>query len=163
MCVEINKEDFYNENFIIDVYLLVTKNLNPFSLDRKLNDKNKHEMIYMFWKECIPQRFYQHICKEKNVFYLYGKNVLQPKISEIITQFLKESDENYTELRHNSLEYKSIFQYVYSNVFPEIYCCTERRGFDPKSTFHIMFKTYKDKKTIKSLGKNPQNYESVRN
>ena len=120
-------------------------------------------MIYTFWKECIPQRFYQHICKEKNVFYLYGKNVLQPKISEIITQFLKESDENYTELRHNSLEYKSIFQYVYSNVFPEIYCSTERRGFDPKSTFHIMFKTYKDKKTIKSLGKNPQNYESVRN
>ena len=120
-------------------------------------------MIYMFWKECIPQRFYQHICKEKNVFFLNGKNVLQPKISERITEFLKEADENYIELRHNSLEYKSIFQYVYSNVFPEIYCSTERRGFGPKSTFHIMFKTYKDKKTIKSLGKNPQNYESVRN
>ena len=49
--VEINKEDFYNENFIFDVYLLVTKNLNPFSLDRKLNDQNKHQMIYMLWKE----------------------------------------------------------------------------------------------------------------
>ena len=61
--VGINKEDFYNENFIFDVYLLVTKNLNPFSLDRKLNDKNKHEMIYMLWKECMPQRFYQYICK----------------------------------------------------------------------------------------------------
>ena len=120
-------------------------------------------MIYMFRKECIPQRFYQHICKEKNVFFLNGKNVLQPKISERITKFLKEPDENYIELRHNSLEYKSIFQYVYSNVFPEIYCSTERRGFDPKSTFHIMFKTCKDKKTIKSLGKNPQSYESVRN
>ena len=32
--VEINKEDFYNENFIFDDYLLVTKDLNPFSLDR---------------------------------------------------------------------------------------------------------------------------------
>ena len=49
--VEINKEDFYNENFIFDVCLLVTKNLNPFSLDRKLNDQNKHQMIYMLWKE----------------------------------------------------------------------------------------------------------------
>ena len=38
-----NKENFYNENFIF----AVTKNLNPFSLDRKLADKNKHEMIYM--------------------------------------------------------------------------------------------------------------------
>ena len=59
--VEINKEDFYNENFIFDVYLLVMKNLNPFSLDRKLADKNRHEMIYMLWKECMPQRFYKHI------------------------------------------------------------------------------------------------------
>ena len=33
----INKEDFYNRNFIFDVYLLVTKYLHPFSLDRKLN------------------------------------------------------------------------------------------------------------------------------
>ena len=55
--VGINKEDFYNENFVFDVYLLVTKNLNSFSLGRKLGDKSKHEMIYMLWKECIPQRF----------------------------------------------------------------------------------------------------------
>ena len=59
--VGINKEDYYNENFIFDVYLLVTKNLNPFSLDRKLAEKNKHEMIYMLWKECMPQKFYRHI------------------------------------------------------------------------------------------------------
>ena len=41
-CVGINKEDYYHENFVFDVYLLLTKNLNPFSLDRKLADKNKH-------------------------------------------------------------------------------------------------------------------------
>ena len=90
--VGINKKDFYKEKFIFEVYLLVTKNLNPFSLDRKLNDKNKHEMLYIFWKECRPQKFYQHICKEKNFLYLNGKNVLQPKVSEIITEFLKESE-----------------------------------------------------------------------
>ena len=45
--VGVNKEDFDKENFIFDIYLLVTKNLNLFSLDRKLGDKNKHEMIYM--------------------------------------------------------------------------------------------------------------------
>ena len=73
--VGINKEDFYNENFIFDFYLLVTKNLNPLSLDRKLNDKNKHKMIYMLWKEYMPQRFYQHICKKKNFLYLNAKNV----------------------------------------------------------------------------------------
>ena len=40
---------------------------------------------------------------------------------------------------------------------------TERRGLNLKSTFHIMFKTYKDKNNIESLGKNPQNHENVRN
>ena len=62
--IGISKEDYYNENFAFDVYLLLTKNLNPFSLDRKLADKTKHEMIYMLWQECIPTKFYKHICKE---------------------------------------------------------------------------------------------------
>lgn len=43
----INKEDYYNQNFVFDVYLLLTRTLNPFSLDRKLADKTKHEMIYI--------------------------------------------------------------------------------------------------------------------
>ena len=46
--VGINKEYCHNESFIFDVYLLMTKNLNPFSLDKKLADKTTHEMIYNF-------------------------------------------------------------------------------------------------------------------
>ena len=99
--VGINKEDFYNENFLFDAYLLFTKNLNPFSLNRKLKDNNKHEMIYMLWKEWMLQKFYQHICREKIFLYLNGKNVLQPKVLEIITEFLNEGDQNYIELRNN--------------------------------------------------------------
>ena len=89
--------------------------------------------------------------------------MLQPKVSEIITEFLKESEENYLALRNNLSQYKNIFQYVYSNIFTEIYCSTERRGFELKSNFHIIFKTYKDKKKMEPLGKNTQNYEDIRN
>ena len=150
--------------FFFDVYLLMTKNLNPFSLDRKLADKNKHEMIYMLWKECMLQNFYRHICKEKNFSYLNGKNVLQHKVQEIITDFLHEDENNYKKLRNNLSSYKNIFQYVYSTVFPEIYCSTEKRGFDLKSNFHIIFKMYKDQKQLESsLGKNPKNYELICN
>ena len=39
---------------------------------------------------------------------------------------------------------------------------TKRRGFNLKSTFHIVFKAYKDKKA-EHLGKNPQNYVQERN
>ena len=50
----INKNNFYNESFILDVCVLLVKNLNPFSLQRKLSDKLKQEMVYMLWRECIP-------------------------------------------------------------------------------------------------------------
>ena len=63
-------------------------------------------------------------------------------------------------LRNNLPSYKNIFRYVYFKAFPEIYCS----GFDLKCNFHIIFKTYKDKKQLeRSLGKNPENYESMRN
>ena len=135
-------------------------------MDRKLTDKNKHEMIYMLWKECIPQRFWKHICKEKNSLYLNSKNVLQRKVLEIISDFLNENEneENYKDLSSNLSSYKKIFQYVYSDVFPEIYCSTERHGFDLKSNFHIIFKMHKDKKQLEiSLGMNPLNYKTIRN
>ena len=85
-----------------------------------------------------------------------------PKVSEIINDFLSKGDENYKDLRNNLCQYKNIFQHVYSNFSPEIYCSPERRGFSLKSNFHIIFKTYKDKKKMEaSLGKNP-NYEEIR-
>ena len=41
---------------------------------------------------------------------------------------------------------------------------TEKSGFDLKSNFHIIFKTYKDKKQLESsLGKNSENYETIDN
>ena len=71
----INRNDFYNESFIVDVYVLLVKNLNPFSMSRKLTDKNKHEMVYMLWRECIPSEFYRYICDGSNFIYLNGKDV----------------------------------------------------------------------------------------
>ena len=94
----------------------MAKNLNPFLLNRKLNDQNKHEMMYMIWKECMPTAFYKYICQEDNFIYLNGKNVLQPKVSEIITNFLKADEKNYLLLRNNLSQFKNIFQHVYSNV-----------------------------------------------
>ena len=121
-------------------------------------------MIYMLWKECMPHHFHKHICKDKKFLYLNGKNVLSTKSIRNYNWFFEgKKKENYLELRNNLSHYWDIFQYVYSNVHPEIYFLSKRRGFNLKSTFHIMFKTYKDKKNIESLGKIPQSYENVRN
>ena len=90
--------------------------------------------------------------------------MLQGKVSEIIADFLNEGDENYKDLRNNLSHYKNIFQYLYLNFFPEIYCSTEKRCFHLKSNFQIIFKTFKDKKKLEDfVGKNSHNYEEIRN
>lgn len=82
--------------------------------------------------------------------------------AKIITIFLEKDENNYKELRNNLSSYKSIFLYVYSNVFREIYCSSEKSGFDLKSNFHFIFKTYKSKKQQESsLEKNPDNYQTI--
>ena len=90
----VNKCDFYNENFILDVYILLVKNLNPFSRQRKISDKFKHEMIYMLWRECIPVEFYRYICQEENFRYLNGRDVSQPGVFEIVGRFIDQDKEN---------------------------------------------------------------------
>ena len=94
----------------------------------------------------------------KNFLYFNGKNVLQPKVTEIINEYLNKDTENYNKMRNNLSQYKKFFQYIYSNIFPEIYCSTEQQGFDLKSSFHIMVmvKTYKDKRKWKCLIKTPK-------
>ena len=62
----ISKNDFYNGNFILDVYVLLVKNLNPFSLSRKVSDKTKHEMVSMLWRESVsPQNFIDFSAKRR--------------------------------------------------------------------------------------------------
>ena len=80
----INKGDFYNESFILDIFILLVKNLNPFSLQRKVSEKLKHEMIYVLWRECIPVEFYRYICEEDNFKYLNGRDVSQQGVLEIV-------------------------------------------------------------------------------
>ena len=161
----ISKADFYNENFILDVFILLVKNLNPFSLQRKISEKFKHEMIYMLRRECIPPAFYRFICQEDNFRYLNGRDVSQPRVLEIVGKFVDQDKNNLRLLQQCLTNYKDIFQYVYSCTYPEIYTMSEKRSIDMKSNFYILFKTFKDKILIKQqqLAKRAENFEAERN
>ena len=64
-------------------------------------------------------------------------------------------------LQEHLARYKDVYQYVYLHVFPEVYTTSEKRGFDMKSNFHILFKAYRDKMLMRqqSTAKNPASYE----
>ena len=53
--------------------VLVTKNLNPFFLERKITNQSKQKAIYMLWKDCMPKQIFKFICKQENISYLNGK------------------------------------------------------------------------------------------
>ena len=155
----INKSEFCNESFILDVYVLLVKNLNPLSPQKNVLDKMKHEMVYMLWGECVPSEFYRYICEDKNFKHLNGHDVSQPGVLEIVGSFIDQGKQNLRMLQKQLANYKDIFQYVYSHVFPEIYVTSEKHGIDLKSSSHIMFRTYHDKMMIRQhqLAKNPTN------
>ena len=120
-------------------------------------------MIYMLWRECIPPAFYRFICQEENFRYLYGRDVSQPGVLEIVGKFVDQNKNNLRSLQQCLANYKDIFQYVYSCTFPEIYTMSEKKGIDMKSNFYILFKTYRDKTIMKQqlLAKQTENYESA--
>ena len=106
----INKNDFYNENFILDIYVLLVKNLKPFSLTKKDSDKTKHEMVYMLWRECIPSNFYRYVCDEKNFLYLNGRDVGHADVLEIVGNFIDQGKQNLRMLQENLTPYKDTVQ-----------------------------------------------------
>ena len=74
-------------------------------------------MIYMLWRECMPIEFYKFICEEKNFLYLNGKNILQPKVLQIIAEFIEADEKNYRLLQNNLSSYKNIFQNIFILTF----------------------------------------------
>ena len=67
------REDFVDNNFTFDMITLLTENINPFSLERKIVDVKNREIIYMLWDGCIEKTFYKHICENNNFIYLSSK------------------------------------------------------------------------------------------
>ena len=48
----VKEEDLFNKSFVFDIYVLATKNINPFSLEREIFDVEDQGMINMFWGDC---------------------------------------------------------------------------------------------------------------
>ena len=74
-------------------------------------------------------------------------------------RFIEEDENNFKKLRENLKKNKNVFQYVCSVVYSDIYCSIEKRGYDLRSEYLIVFKEYKDKIKAESLGKNAKIYE----
>ena len=119
----------------------------PFFLEKKkIFDVKDREIINIFWEDYNEPFFYKHICQLENFLYLNGKNVIYPRVAEIAMNYIEAIDKNFDKLKRKLIENKKIFQFVYSNIYTEVYNIVEKRGVDMRNKFHLKFKEWKDRK-----------------
>ena len=116
----VKEENLFDRSFIFDIYVLTTKNISPFSLERKHFDVKEKEMINMFWEDCNEPSFYKHICQPEDFLFLNRKNVIYPRVTKIVMNYINVNDKNFDKLKRKLIENKTLFQFVYSSAYPEV-------------------------------------------
>ena len=156
----VKSEDFVDNNFTFDTTTLIMKNINPFSLERKIIDVKNREIIYMLWEEYTENSLYKHICENDNFVYLSSKNVLYSKTPQIVLDYLYKDTSNIVHLRKCLQNHMKTIQFVYSRCFPEIYLLIDKSGINLKSEFLLAFKLWKDKKKFLPISTNEKKSEN---
>ena len=64
----VKSEGLVDNNITFDMITLLTKNINPFSLERKIVDLKKREIMYMLWDQFIERKFYKIYVKTITLF-----------------------------------------------------------------------------------------------
>ena len=98
----VKDEDLFDRSFVFDIYILTTKNINPFSLERKIFDVNDREMINMFWEDCNEPSFYKHICRLDNFLYLNRKNVIYSRMAQIVMNYIETDENNFLQAKEKT-------------------------------------------------------------
>ena len=135
------EEDLIDRSFAFNIYVLTTKNINPFSLERIIFDVKDREMINMFWEDSI--------CQPDNFLYLHGKNIIYPRVAEIVMNYIEADENNFGKLRRKLIENQKIFKYLHASIYTEVYSFLEKGSVDMISTWNL-----KSGKIEKNIHKN---------
>ena len=104
------------------------------------------EMINMFWEVCNKSSFCKHICQPDNFLYLNEKNVIYPRVAEIVMDYIEADENNFSKLKRKLIENQKIFQFVHTSVYPEVCSFGKTKGVDVRNNLLLKFKEWKDRK-----------------
>ena len=90
-------------------------------------------------------RVLQIYLRKKKLVYLNGKNFVQPGVLEIVVDFIDQDKINLRLLQQNLFARKTSFSLFMRMSVQKFTVLLKKRGFNLKSNFHILFKTYRDK------------------
>ena len=116
----IREKDLSNICFIIDVFSFITMDLKPFFWSSSYFDVEDRDMIKMLWEECIPQGYYNFVKRPENFETLNSSNITFKDVKKIVQNYLQLPN-TWSETIRFFTSYYSIYQYVYSLLFPKSY------------------------------------------
>ena len=150
------EKDFSNICFIIDVFSFITMDLKPFFLTASYFDVEDRDMIKMLWEECIPQGYYNYVKRPENFETLNSTKTTFKDVKKIVQNYLQQPN-TWSEIIRYFTSYYSIYQYVYSLLFPKSYANTSM-GQNTKIKFFLCFERWRPRKREEQTAKNPFNF-----
>ena len=126
----VKEEDLFDRSFVIDFYVLTTKNVDPLSIEKKIFDAKKREMIHMFREECNELSFHKHIWNPDNFMYLNVKDVIYWHVAEIFWKYLETDKKDFVDIKKKLIKNRKRFQFFYSSTYPDVYSFVEKWGVE---------------------------------
>ena len=156
----ISPENFERPSFIIDIFTYLAIDLKPFFSESTYSQEEDREMILMIWNACMSKNFYGFIKKPENFEYLLSQNASFKGANKLVAQYASDST-NYLNLKNALAAYYSIYQYVYSTLFPKYYSNNNKYGIKVKIKFALCYERWlMNKREQQHLGKNPFNFKA---
>ena len=112
--------DYDNKSFVIDCYMFLLLNLNPFYLERKFESVLDREYVKTLWNMQLPNEFYASICQPEHYQILNKLKLKLYEVAEIVKSFADDS-RRFQQLKHFLKKNARSFQIVYANLFPRYY------------------------------------------
>ena len=102
-------------------------------------------MIRFIWEKCVPFELASEIYKTPNYQILADPRLTFHKANQIIINWLRDFNKK-DELQKTIAANFKLIHYIYSSLYPKIYCKTNQFGIRNKSEFDLAFTIFKVEK-----------------
>ena len=109
------------------------------------------------WEECIPAGFYAYIKKPENFELLHSEKLTFKQVKTLVQSYTQMPG-TWSEMTRCFSSYHTIYQYIYSLLFPKYYTQSNKYGMQSRIKFAFCFKGWRQRKRNEETAKNPFNF-----
>ena len=156
----INRLDFDNKLYVLDIVTFIIQYLNIFLIDIKLETEYEKNMLLFIWQKCLPLNLTNFVSTKYNYDTLTKKDLKFKDVYVMIHEYML-NDDNYNQAKKMLKSNFDEIRYVFSNLFPKIYSRTNEIGIQIKSRFDYSFSLWSNNLFSNELGKEQLPNEQV--